>query len=353
MKKGLIVISFILMLIGSTNGVFAQEETESQSSEINTEQTGNQSLTTDIFEGKTWWMYSKANVNDTSDKTYQEYVEKFDTLESSKELAIYFDSIIDEIVDVDQDSFDALVSKVIVDEIKEEGSESFSYRIYDHGDNNLDFEGTYEIKDNNGNNLYEVSLSDDSDNTNKVFLRKNDSGIYIITKGESNEEGRERIQYKKFIPSDNEELQPLKDAIDDIQSENVVNNTTQESTNSSLSEEADELNPDDYPYETDYEIIMRSSDDKVGDKINIYGTVIQVQEDKESKLTVLRVATQGRYDGVYMIYMSSPEVRILEDDVVDVYGTFLGVDSYTAVLGNTVTVPMIFADEVWVQGIDF
>lgn len=114
---------------------------------------------------------------------------------------------------------------------------------------------------------------------------------------------------------------------------------------------ASTFNPDDYPYITDYESVVRDPNGKAGENINIYGTVVQVMED--SGITALRVATTGGYDDIYLVYMSTPDVRIIEDDVVDVYGLSMGLETYQAVLGNSITVPSILAVEVWVQGIDF
>lgn len=154
---------------------------------------------------------------------------------------------------------------------------------------------------------------------------------FFITDVEIYEDGKEWVSGARYF----DDTVPFED------SEEVEASSSTAST----------FNPDDYPYITDYESVVRDPNGKAGENINIYGTVVQVMED--SGITALRVATTGGYDDIYLVYMSTPDVRIIEDDVVDVYGLSMGLETYQAVLGNSITVPSILAVEVWVQGIDF
>ena len=76
------------------------------------------------------------------------------------------------------------------------------------------------------------------------------------------------------------------------------------------------------------------------------GRVLQATESDGS--VVMRVATSGNYDDVVLVGYQADilDFRVLEDDWVTVYGTCKGVYSYTAVLGNTITIPSMWAEKV-------
>ncbi|OQB11612.1 MAG: hypothetical protein BWY15_02439 [Firmicutes bacterium ADurb.Bin193] len=62
--------------------------------------------------------------------------------------------------------------------------------------------------------------------------------------------------------------------------------------------------------------------------------------------------TQGEYDlwsdTIFVEYTrkSAEESRILENDIVTIYGTMNGLKTYQSVLGNQVTVPCIVAEYI-------
>jgi hypothetical protein len=89
----------------------------------------------------------------------------------------------------------------------------------------------------------------------------------------------------------------------------------------------------------DYNAIERNPDDYKGKEITFSGTVIQVSEGWFNSVT-LRIETE---DGIwYAKYTREDgEARILEDDTITVYGECKGVESYSAVFGNKITIPRI------------
>lgn len=100
-----------------------------------------------------------------------------------------------------------------------------------------------------------------------------------------------------------------------------------------------------------YGDIARNPNDYIGQKTVYKGKVIQVQESGND--VVLRInVTQGDYglwdDTIYVDYhkKSDGESRILEDDIVTIYGGFKGIKSYTAVLGNQIAIPHIEAEYI-------
>ena len=86
-----------------------------------------------------------------------------------------------------------------------------------------------------------------------------------------------------------------------------------------------------------YSGVSRNPDEYKGKKVYISGTVIQVQEGFLDTVT-MRVQTD--YGIWYVTYTRSEgESRILENDYITCYGECQGVETYIAVLGNTVTIP--------------
>ncbi len=95
-----------------------------------------------------------------------------------------------------------------------------------------------------------------------------------------------------------------------------------------------------------YAEIARNPDDYKGKKVKFTGYVQQVVEGTFSN--AIRMSTSGMYDDIiYANYSSSIEDgRLLDDDHLTVYGTVKGLKSYTAVLGNTITIPEINVDRI-------
>ncbi len=86
-----------------------------------------------------------------------------------------------------------------------------------------------------------------------------------------------------------------------------------------------------------YSDICRNPDNYKGRKAIFSGTVIQVQEGVLDSVA-LRVQTD--YGIWYVTYTRKEgESRILENDHITCYGECKGVETYLAVLGNTVTIP--------------
>lgn len=211
------------MFQGASSGILAQEETKSQTPESSQSQMENESPTNEIFEDKTWWLYSSLIVNDATDKSHQKYVENFATLTPSKELGNYFKTIIRQVAATEQKDFERIITQSVVSEIKKNDNENFMYRVYDYQQDILNTEEIYEIATNYTDQLYEVSSNVESDK--KEFLLKHKDALYIISEAELSEDGRERLNYQKFITADNIQLQPFKDVIDGMKAEREAEET--------------------------------------------------------------------------------------------------------------------------------
>lgn len=102
-----------------------------------------------------------------------------------------------------------------------------------------------------------------------------------------------------------------------------------------------------------YDDLFRYNERHVGKIVRYVGKVLQVQENEcllcDNPGYVLRVAvTEDRYgfwdDPIWVEYAGTD--RFLEDDTVTVWGEVAGLQKYSAVLGNQVTIPNITALDV-------
>ena len=100
-----------------------------------------------------------------------------------------------------------------------------------------------------------------------------------------------------------------------------------------------------------YVDIARNPNKYVGQKAVFSGKVIQVQEN--GKRVVLRVnVTKGEYgiwdDTVYVDYQRKDdnESRVLEEDIITMYGEIKGIKDYTAIFGNQISIPHLKAEYI-------
>ena len=102
-----------------------------------------------------------------------------------------------------------------------------------------------------------------------------------------------------------------------------------------------------------YDDLFRNNEEHVGKKVRYVGAVVQVQENPcmlcEEPSYTLRIAVTEGMDGlwddpIWVDYTGTE--RFLEDDIVTVWGVVEGLQQYTAVLGNQVTLPQIAALDI-------
>lgn len=105
------------------------------------------------------------------------------------------------------------------------------------------------------------------------------------------------------------------------------------------------FNPDPYVW-YDYESIARNPDSYEGKKMAFVGKVAQVIEGDGE--TDIRLAVDDYYNDIIYVYFASDiiDFRVLDDDVLTVYGTGEGLYTYESTMGNSVSVPLMQADHV-------
>lgn len=101
-------------------------------------------------------------------------------------------------------------------------------------------------------------------------------------------------------------------------------------------------------YETGitYDQLARTPDDYEGQKVKFSGKVLQVMEG--SGTVQIRLAVNKDYDTVlYGEYKKDIiSSRVLENDIITVYGTSTGLLSYQSTMGGTITIPSIKIDKI-------
>lgn len=98
-----------------------------------------------------------------------------------------------------------------------------------------------------------------------------------------------------------------------------------------------------------YDQLARNPDAYIGKSIKISGKVLQA--DTSGDLCYARIAMNSSYDTVIFVTYDKDllSYRLLDDDIVTVYGTSLGVYSYEAVSGATITLPWLSANMIDLQ----
>lgn len=101
-------------------------------------------------------------------------------------------------------------------------------------------------------------------------------------------------------------------------------------------------------YETgiSYNQLARTPDKYMGKKVKFYGKVIQVMEGDTS--VSIRLAVDDDYDKI-LLCEYDPSIlssRILEDDMITIYGLSVGTISYESTMGGTITIPGVYVDKI-------
>ena len=99
-----------------------------------------------------------------------------------------------------------------------------------------------------------------------------------------------------------------------------------------------------------YKDIARYPDNYYDEYITFSGRIIQVVDDS-GYCGEYRIATSGSYDNVVYVEYWPPDnaPRILEGDRVTVYACSTGIETYTTVLGATVSIPSFDAKRVEIK----
>lgn len=96
-----------------------------------------------------------------------------------------------------------------------------------------------------------------------------------------------------------------------------------------------------------YEQLARNPAEMIGTRVKLVGEVIQTIYDGNIVQLRVNITKENGYysDTVYVRCIIEGD-RILEDDIITIYGTAMGEVSYTSILGAEITLPYIEAEYV-------
>ena len=111
-----------------------------------------------------------------------------------------------------------------------------------------------------------------------------------------------------------------------------------------------EVNPADYNTGITYDTLARTPDEHIGNKVTLSGEIVQVIEGDDA--SQYRMAVDQDYDKMVLIEVSTDQLssRILENDLITIYGVSQGTIDYESTIGRTNTVPAITVDKFEVTG---
>ena len=101
--------------------------------------------------------------------------------------------------------------------------------------------------------------------------------------------------------------------------------------------------------------MARNPDKFKGTNVKLTGEVVQALYGTNSVDLRVNITKNGRYstyytDTIYVIYNTKTgEDKILEDDIITIYGTSMGDYSYTSTIGSKVTLPLISAKYISIE----
>lgn len=102
-----------------------------------------------------------------------------------------------------------------------------------------------------------------------------------------------------------------------------------------------------YSSDYSYNTIARDSNSYKDTKVKFRGKVLQEGSSGDG-INYIRLAVDSNYDTVLFVTYTSDQVsvRILEDDILTIYGTVVGDYSYETVMGATMTLPWVHSDMI-------
>lgn len=97
-----------------------------------------------------------------------------------------------------------------------------------------------------------------------------------------------------------------------------------------------------------YEQMARNPENFKGTNVKVTGEVIQALYGSEGIDLRVNITKEGDYatyytDTIYVVYYPEEgEDKILEDDIITIYGTAQGDYTYTSTLGGPITLPLVY-----------
>ena len=164
---------------------------------------------------------------------------------------------------------------------------------------------------------------------------------------------KEYAAYKESM-AEYEGLADAEAIVRKLEADLVLESKAKEEEESRAAEQAEREAKEKAGYDTgiSYSQLARTPDEYKGQKVKFTGEVLQVVEGKNENRLRLAVhkSSYGWYDGDEILYCGyKPSIvayRLLEKDIITIYGTAAGLYSYEAVSGATITLPSVWIDKI-------
>ena len=119
-----------------------------------------------------------------------------------------------------------------------------------------------------------------------------------------------------------------------------LGNTTKHTDSATETLEQFSLAVNDIPYDE----LARNADSHIGERIHYIGKVIQVIENPPALRINIATPNQHGYvteNKIILVSRNDNTGRLLENDIVEIWGIVKGISTYKAVFGQSITVPEI------------
>jgi len=122
----------------------------------------------------------------------------------------------------------------------------------------------------------------------------------------------------------------------------TVLTTSTTSTTSSTTSSTTTVPIKDRAIDVSYDELMRNSENYIGEIVYYRGQIVQVMEVSKD-VYVLRVNIIEKPNLGKTIWVNYEGKRMLEDDIIDLWGKFKGLKNYESIFGEQITIPEIDA----------
>lgn len=133
-----------------------------------------------------------------------------------------------------------------------------------------------------------------------------------------------------------------------IEAQKIIDAEKAEKERLEAEEKAKQEEKEKVGYETgiSYENLARTPDDYEGEKVKFTGKVVQVIEGTDT--VQIRFAANSDYDNMIFCeyYKNIVDSRILEGDIITIYGISCGLLSYESTMGGMITIPSVAIDKI-------
>lgn len=163
--------------------------------------------------------------------------------------------------------------------------------------------------------------------------------------GNDNDNTADNIPEESAVAAESSTEANISSEIESVESKAESEEIVEEKESVIIETPVVEFDPADYETGLTFEDLARSPEENSFMAVTLEGTIVQVMQGDD--YTQYRLAVYDDYDQMVLIEIDNTQLstRILENDYIKIYGTFMGEYSYDSTLGGVITVPAIVVDK--------